>query len=234
MPMLKVKMSEVSPGESFREKIDWNRVAELAEKLERGMSLPPPMTVKEGGGYRVTSGAHRYLAHKEAGREEIEIQVMEGEPAELDLLLDAWGENQDRHGFNAREQSRVIVALMKLGKSQAEIAGLLKLSRATVNKRVMVDAKVAPDIQEMIARGELDPSKAHLVRDLPWEKQRELVKGNPKKEWLVRQVKLAKGERVRKSKPRKASADGVTLSFDGSMDGKAVIAAVKAMVKRMK
>lgn len=238
MPIIKTRIDTVVHSQSFRDEIDEEHARSLADKLKRGVWLPPPVAVKDGNRYRIISGAHRLRAHILAGLGEIEVMVVES-VTPLQEAQEAWNENEGRKGFNFCEQTGLVQFLIGQGLSQQQIAEALGISESRVSKLLTVSKRLATDLQQLVVDGKLGVSEAYIIAKISdFDKQRQLadrcIKGTIKRAGLEREVKILRGQRVRKVQPKRLEGDGVTIIFDGDLDNEALMEALKPIMGRLR
>jgi ParB-like chromosome segregation protein Spo0J len=219
MPVVTRPLSEVHLPPELARDIDRDHVRRLAATLKAGGVLPPPLANPDG---KIISGAHRYLAHVEAGRQTIDLQVPDKPFTRGEIKLDQWRENSNRLGFTIPEQAQLMLDLMKeYGWDQAELAVQLVISAAQVAKVLLISKRLAPDLQEKIVSGELLPKSAYSMSMLPdHAMQREVFAMKLPKCMLVerevvrrlRLLGLAKREKRTKAVKGKTK-NGTTYSF---------------------
>jgi len=113
------------------------RLEDLRKSIEQRGILVPILVEEMGEGYRVIAGMRRVLAAKEAGLLKV--------PALIVQESDEWkawatlAENALREKVNAFDEGRYVSLLMlKLGKTQPEIAALLGMSQSWVSERLRI------------------------------------------------------------------------------------------------
>ncbi|MDE2821302.1 MAG: ParB N-terminal domain-containing protein [Chloroflexota bacterium] len=101
-----------------------------AESLDR----MPPIDIDQNN--RILDGIHRYLAHEQAGREEIEVKVFNIED-DVEALKHSISANA-KHGvpFKESETKCQCIRLCKLGLKNVEIAGIVGRHETVVGKHV--------------------------------------------------------------------------------------------------
>jgi ParB/RepB/Spo0J family partition protein len=238
MPTTRIKTSDAYlPEDLPREQVDPAHVRRLADTLRKGGELNPPKAIRKGARYEIScGGAHRLLAHREAGREEMDVLLVERPLTQGDILLEQYQENEHRLGFNHRELARLFVALRaEFGWTQEELAEQLGISPARVSKVLAVSRRLAPDLQDRVATGELCPTIAYLLCPLDHPQQRELAARGLKREAVEREVKKRLGRRVRKARPTKiTTAGGVVLLVPDGCDYDAVLDDLREAMKRLR
>ena len=163
MPIIHAKLADVHLPDDLARDIDRGHVARLAETKRSGGYLPPPLAVKNAKGYEIASGAHRFLAHVEAGAETIAIEVPEKPLTVGEIKLDQWRENQHRLGFALPDQAALMLDLMReYDWTQEELAERLEISPGQVCKTLQVSKNLAPDLQDKIVSGAHPPGSPTL------------------------------------------------------------------------
>lgn len=129
-----------------RVETDKTAVAEYAERLEANDQLPPVVVFFDGETYWLAEGFHRLLAHKKAGRKQIDCIVIEGTKA--DAQWHALQSNKS-HGLRRTIEDKKHAVLMALehpkGKDLSDrgIADLVGVSPTLVGKH---RPKAAPTV----------------------------------------------------------------------------------------
>lgn len=205
----------IDAPDSFREQLDEEHAAKLAESVD---SLPPPFGVKKGGRVKLTGGGlHRHRAHQIARKKTMWVMLIE-EQSPLEQIANTGRENIVRKSFNPREIARLIVAAKAHGLSQAESCELIGISAGQGSRAVAISKALAPDLQDKVAEGELDPSKAYLLTPLPHDKQREGAAKDMKRDQLAGWVKGQLGKIPKRNRRLRFKANGLEASYSGSME----------------
>lgn len=148
-----VKLTDIDPKQEFqpRVKLDPETINEYARQMsEDGIEFPPITVFKNAeGGYVLTSGYHRYEAHKVLDKEEIEAEIHEY-TSDIDILKHAI-ESNTNHGkpfSNADKRKAVTLVLKKASDwSDWHIARLCKVSNHLVKDvRDSLNIKKSPTV----------------------------------------------------------------------------------------
>ena len=109
MATKKVRLEDITVDMTihFRDKVDQGAVARYMECLD---NLPPVKLVRVEGQWLLASGLHRYDAHRNAGRDEIEAETIEGTRNKAIII---GLKDNALHGvpLNRKERNRAIVML---------------------------------------------------------------------------------------------------------------------------
>ena len=114
----------------FRDTVNQGAVARYRECLD---NLPAIKLVQVEDQLLLASGLHRYHAHRDAGREEIEAETLEG--TRNDAIVIGLKDNS-LHGvpLSRKERNRAISQLVKMDLTYVEISEIFGLHETTVNK----------------------------------------------------------------------------------------------------
>jgi ParB/RepB/Spo0J family partition protein len=148
--------------ESRRARFTKEEIKTLADDIARNGLMQQPLVRPIGGGkWEIVAGERRWLASKEAGLEEIYVNVRElTDDQALEMQL---SENLQRKDLHELEEAEGYEELMKLKKVNAEeIAALIDQSRSYVYARLKLLA-LCPEARKAFYAGAIDSSKALLI-----------------------------------------------------------------------
>lgn len=138
LPLSKIKISRWN-GSSGQ--LDDTHVAALQEDIEKQGLLQPIVLVRDGEGYAVVAGAHRFQALvNQRGNDGVlqlhEYRVFPGLTEEVPRCADvSVHENGLRRGLSVRQLANFIARLIDIEKQTREqVAEMLKLNLATVSR----------------------------------------------------------------------------------------------------
>jgi ParB/RepB/Spo0J family partition protein len=240
--MPKMNPAEIlPPADDPRDSRNPSLIARMVAHLKVGGTLPPISVFVNGDGKLETlAGETRRQAHLQAGLE-VEVDVREPCLTETDVRLERYRENQWREGFNLIERARCFVDLQRLNPqwTQNELAAAVGEKPAHVTKTLQVSRRLIATLQDRVACGDLSPSHAYLLAQLPPEQQSALgervISERWKRDRLEREVKQKRGKRVRKAKPTKiTTVGGLTLYVPADFDYDAVIEELKNALSRVR
>jgi ParB family chromosome partitioning protein len=148
-----------------RRDMDPEALEQLAESI-RHQGLMQPLVVRrlEGEDYEIIAGERRWRAAQLAGLHEVPVllKVVDDETALALALI----ENIQREDLNAMEEAIALVRLQdEFGLSQQQVATAVGKSRAAV-ANLMRLVKLAPEVQELLARGDLEMGHARALLSL--------------------------------------------------------------------
>ena len=132
-----VEKIRIDCGTQSREKIDQQVVSDYAVALKEGAKFPAVVVFHDGLEYYLADGFHRYLAHVQAGRTEIEAEVKNG--THRDAILYSLSAN-DSHGLRRTnaDKRKSVMTLLEDDEwkqwSSSEIARACKVSHVFVIK----------------------------------------------------------------------------------------------------
>jgi len=153
-------------------------LAGLAETIREHGILQPLGVTHEGDGYRVVYGNRRRDAAIVVGLDRVPCMII-GDVDEEDVLVQQVLENLQRLDLNDLEKSRafehLLARLVEQGASQGEavevMARSLGLSARQIQRYLRL-RQLSPEVQRLIAQGELGVTHAqHLVEVVPAERQ---------------------------------------------------------------
>jgi ParB family chromosome partitioning protein len=132
-------MSKIlEPEKPIRDKIDIDKILELAASIkERGL-LQPILVYKKGKFFEIEAGHRRFLACKHLGLTHIDTIIYEP-VSEEDLHLDRAHENLIRENLNVIEEARLIKELVyEDGRGVETVAKMLSKSDTWIGNRMNV------------------------------------------------------------------------------------------------
>ena len=149
-----------------RRDMDPEALEQLAESI-RHQGLMQPLVVRrlEGDDYEIIAGERRWRAAQMAGLHEVPVllKVVDDETTLALALI----ENIQREDLNAMEEAIALVRLQdEFGLNQQQVAIAVGKSRAAV-ANLMRLVKLAPEVQELLARGDLEMGHARALLALP-------------------------------------------------------------------
>jgi ParB-like chromosome segregation protein Spo0J len=134
-----MKLTEITVDSSLQGRCKLNQevIDEYSEALREGIKLPAIKVFRIGSRHYLVDGWHRYFAHKKAGLEDIEVEVIDGNMREATLY--AIGANDD-HGLRRNNEDKRKAVMMLLDDvewsewNDSEIAKASRVSRMTVSR----------------------------------------------------------------------------------------------------
>ena len=145
-----------------RRDMDPEALQQLADSI-RAQGLMQPLVVRRlaGDDYEIVAGERRWRAAQLAGLDRVPVLIREvGDEAALALALI---ENIQREDLNAMEESIALTRLQEeFGLSQQQVATAVGKSRAAV-ANLMRLVKLAPEVQELLLRGDLEMGHARAL-----------------------------------------------------------------------
>lgn len=119
--------------------------------------------------WRLITGECRWRAARLAGLAEVPCLLIEGEPSELDLLLDQLVENAVRHSLTPTDEARALVRAKELkGCTAQQLAAELGISGSAITRAEAL-LSLPESIQAMVDDGRLAGSAAYDISRLPDE-----------------------------------------------------------------
>jgi ParB/RepB/Spo0J family partition protein len=159
------------PSHRLREKIDPQRIGELADSIA-AEGLHQPVGIRgpfEDASYEIVFGHRRLLAHQLLRRETIEAKIY---PPDYDPLQAAVTENLNREQMTPMEEAQAVARFVERGEPDAAIARLFRRSAGWVRMRRQVLTWPA-DVQEAIQRGDFPLAVAEQIADIDHETYRQ-------------------------------------------------------------
>ncbi len=149
-----------------RRDMDPEALEQLAESI-RHQGLMQPLVVRrlEGEDYEIIAGERRWRAAQMAGLHEVPVllKVVDDETTLALALI----ENIQREDLNAMEEAIALVRLQdEFGLNQQQVAFVVGKSRVAV-ANLMRLVKLVPEVQELLARGDLEMGHARALLPLP-------------------------------------------------------------------
>jgi len=196
----------IRPGPSLRTETDSAALYDLGRSLlERGVQEPLRVYPDGAGGYFVETGGRRLAAAEQAGLGELPCQILPAEPGEADRIADQLTADLQREDLPPLDRARGMARLREImGWSQRELADYLAVSQATVSQSLAL-LGLAPDAQALVEAGQLAPSTAIRLADLPEDDQ-----GEEAQLIVAGRVPRAKVGPKKKPKPERAVFSLVT------------------------
>jgi ParB-like chromosome segregation protein Spo0J len=148
-------------------------VQDYAEAVMNGAQFPPAVVFHDGSSYWLADGFHRYFAHKRAGEDAIEVEMMNG--TLRDAKLYSIGANS-KHGLRRTNEDKRRAVLILLNDpewsewSDMEIARRACVSNATVHrvkKSLQLDQKPERKFTKNGIEHTMDVSKLSEKRTEP-------------------------------------------------------------------
>lgn len=172
IPLEKITRNPNQPRETFPE----DHIRQLAASIKK-RGLLQPIIVRpgeEGAPYIIVAGECRYRAHQQIGAKTIRCIVEQMDDGEMQLR--AIVENLQRRDMNPMEEARAFKTLTDAGLSPHQIMEELGLkSTALINQRMTL-LDLAPDLQQLVATGNLSVIMAWGVAQAPISHQPRLMR----------------------------------------------------------
>jgi len=184
---------------------------ELADSIRATGLVQPVLLRRSGARYQLVAGERRWRAARLAGLETIPAIVRELSDKEtLELSLT---ENLLRQDLNPIEVAHAYTSLLEQFQlNHEEIAARLGLKRATITNTLRL-LRLAPSIQEMIARGEISAGHARALLGLESAAvQAQLARLIVQQGLSVRQVEDLVA--LRQAKPSRRKPEAVSPRLD--------------------
>ena len=130
--MIKVKLNEIKLDKKYyprRSDGTFELEQETVNNYKLNLDSLPPIAI--GKDYTLIDGYHRYLAHRDSGRDEIAVEILDVNPE--DYLTEAIRRNSI-HGLQLTRKQKIYWAneLCRNGKQLTDIARLLAVSKHTL------------------------------------------------------------------------------------------------------
>lgn len=156
--VLRVDRIEPHPA-NVRESLGVGDLADLAKSIRRhGILQPLTVTPQDGGRYQLVAGHRRLAAAQRAGLAAVPAIIRHGvtDTTALELML---VENCQRRDLNPVERAEAYGALLRRGRSQAEIATETGVSQSTVSYFLAL-LDLDDKSREQVRSGKLTASEA--------------------------------------------------------------------------
>jgi ParB/RepB/Spo0J family partition protein len=167
IPIEGLQLSTTGSQAERRRHFDKVAIADLADSIRTVGLLQPIVARAVNGHFEIVAGERRFLAAREAGLDEIPVNVREltdEQVLEVQLI-----ENLQREGLHELAEAEGYEALMKLGHTAEEIADKVGKSKAYVYARLKLTA-LHKDARTAFYDGKLTSSTALLLARIPVEK----------------------------------------------------------------
>lgn len=224
-----IRLSELQANpEQPREDFDEEKLAELAESIQRNGLIQPVVVRKADGKFQVVAGERRCRAAKIAGLSQVPCLVINADDeaaARLALI-----ENIQREDLNPLEEAQAYARLLKMeGCTQEQLAKTIGRKQSTIaNKLRLLD--LGGEAREALAEGKITERQARALLSVPKEKEDEVYR-------RVREMGLdsAGTERyvqaLKKERPKKrpASRDKIFLK-----DARIALNTIRAAVQSIR
>ena len=174
MPMIPLSQITANPDQP-RKTFPEEHIQRLAASI-KARGLIQPITVRQFGRdrYQIVAGECRFRAHQLLGAEDIRAEVVEISSEEM--ALRAIVENLQRHDMNPIEEANAFQLLRDKGMGDQRIVDELGLkSTALVQQRILL-LRLVPEVQQLVASGQLASTMAGGVAHLPPHRQLEMVR----------------------------------------------------------
>ena len=173
-------------------------ITELTKSIEEEGVLQPILVRIEGDRYEIIVGSRRFAASKAAGLKSIPAIVRE--MTDEEAIVASLTENIQRGDLQPEEEAEAINKLVKIYRSNREVARVLGLSEGTIRMKLSV-LELVPKLREKMRIKYAPPSKERENEEsLPFEHatmiaeafRTEEVKRLPQAEKEAKQVQIAK------------------------------------------
>ena len=124
----------IEPGFNIRD-LDPEHVEAIRQGYDAGQPIPPITVKTTPQGFKVLDGHHRYSAAQLAGVTRIECKEFAGTDADIVALMVTSSQGKN---LSPIERGRAYQRLINMGRDVAEIAQLVKRSRADVDNHLLL------------------------------------------------------------------------------------------------
>lgn len=190
-----IKLSQIRPSKlNPREKADDKQgVLDLADSIqERGLlqnlvvrPIGPDKGGKDGSEqYELMGGERRWHALKHLEVDEIEVKVISADDATS--IATQLVENMDRRDLTPLEEANAFADLQALDAAHyttAEIARMTGKTERFVQQRLAMARNLAPEVRELLAKGEIKVEAARVLASAPVSTQKQLVDEGARRSW---------------------------------------------------
>lgn len=234
-PSVELTLIEVSPRELVDNPLNPRRglgdpkeFADMVASVREQGVIEPLVAFTNAKGKKVLlAGKRRKEAALEAKCKTVPVVMRSAEPSpaeQLEIMLD---ENGHRDNLHPIEEGNAYVALLELGKSQAEIAKACSRSESHVSKRLAI-VKLPDAVLDRFDRGDLTLEAAYELTKLPDEKSQAKIAGQLSPDLIKQSVKTeltkAKHAKVKERLEARAAKEGVQLVSAKQLDNGSVAA----------
>lgn len=181
----KIDISQINITANIRKQYD--DIESLARSIERDGQLQPiGVSEQENGTYNMLYGFRRlnafiFLIQEGKNFNQIEAKITTGDPAVIQLI-----ENIHRDDLKPEEFEDALQALIDSGLSQSEISDRLNIRKTRISD-ALAAKKTRDKLKEKnIDTSEMSTSTVSVLRSIPEEKQKEVIKKVKKKGGTVK------------------------------------------------
>lgn len=210
-----------------RKHFDEEDLERLARSLKRRGQLAPIRVryVEDLDEYVIVCGERRWRAAGIAGLTHLKCEVVEGEPADLDIRLDQLVENACRKNLRPIEQAKYFREIMEgQGWSGKELAEEIGISPASVSRSLSL-LGLPDDVRELVDAGSIPAASAYHLAKLDDEAEVARIAGRIVDDGLSRDDVAAEvdrrfhGEIAVPSGDRRDRRDPTPDRFHGEIPG---------------
>lgn len=185
-----IKLSQIKPSKlNPREKADDRQgVLDLASSIEeRGLlqNLVVRPIGKDGSDqYELMGGERRWHALKHLKVDQIEVKVISADDATS--IATQLVENMDRRELTPMEEANAFAQLQALDQAHyttAEIARMVGKTERFVQQRLAMARNLAPEVRELLAKGEIKVEAARVLASAPVSTQKQIVEEGARHGW---------------------------------------------------
>lgn len=172
--ILDIRTAEIVPGDNDRQRFSQRALEELACSIkENGLAQPitvRPLQDAEDRRYQIVAGERRFRAIRDIlGWPEAPclVRTLSDEEASAIMLT----ENTNRQDLDPMEEAHAYQKrIEQFGWSIEKVASVAGVTERQVARRLSL-LQLADDIQDMVAKGQLDVTKAELIATLDHNRQ---------------------------------------------------------------
>jgi ParB/RepB/Spo0J family partition protein len=148
-----------------RKLFDQEKLEELAQSIKSYGVLEPIVVTPRGGRFMIIAGERRWRASNIAELEKMPVSMIEADDALVEEL--ALLENVQREDLNPVEQAKGYERLLARGYTVETLAAKLGFKQAwRINERLAL-LRLVPEIQQLVANGDLRASEGFHVSRVP-------------------------------------------------------------------
>lgn len=173
IPLAKITRNPKQPRETFSQE----HIERLAASIQkRGLIQPITLRPIKRGifRYEIVAGECRFRAHQYLGVKSIRAEIVNVDAAEMQLR--AIVENLQRQDMNPIEEAKAYQALLDQGYTVDRVVEELGLKSSAIVRQRLELLNLTPEIQQLVASGNLPVGMAFGVARVSPERQNQLLR----------------------------------------------------------
>jgi len=172
---VELPVDSIEPEDNDRKQFNEDALMALAGSIEKvGLVQAIRVRPRDAGGYWLVAGERRWRAHKLLGLPQIRAIVVDKDAR--DAKMEQLAENKARVDLNPIEEARAYEQrIREFGETVDSISAACGVPPATIRWRLDL-LKLAPEVQDLIASGQLRHTIGEALVGLDSDRQRAVLK----------------------------------------------------------